>query len=110
MRADDAMRDFPELEERLRSAEIVSAERGALSVTNKLKRVYRGNVALIGDASGTVDAIAGEGLGLSFRQALVLAECLESGTLDLYPTEHRRLAFRPLLMARLMLALDGRPK
>jgi flavin-dependent dehydrogenase len=110
MRADEAMRDFPELEERLRSAEIVSAERGALSVTHKLKRVYRKNVALIGDASGTVDAIAGEGLGLSFRQALVLAECLKSGSLAQYQAQHRRLALRPSLMARLMLTLDGRPR
>ena len=37
----------------------------------------RGNVALIGDASGTVDAITGEGLCLAFSQAMVLAECLE---------------------------------
>ena len=57
-----------------------------------------------------MDAITGEGLGLSFSQALVLAECLESDTLDRYPNQHRRLAFRPLLMARLMLALDDRPK
>jgi len=64
---------------------------------------------LIGDASGTVDAITGEGLGLSFRQAMVLAECLKSGDLTRYQVAHRRLALRPLLMARLMLMLDGRP-
>lgn len=110
MRADEAMQDFPELEERLRGAEIVSTERGALSVTRKLKRVYRGNVALIGDASGTVDAVAGEGLGLSFRQALVFAECLKSSNLAQYQAQHRRLALLPSLMARLMLTLDGRPR
>jgi menaquinone-9 beta-reductase len=109
LRLDEALSAFPKLQSQLRGA-VAFSEKGALSATRKLKRVCRGNVALIGDASGTVDAITGEGLGLSFKQALVLAECLESGTLDRYPTEHRRLAFRPLLMARLMLALDGRPQ
>ena len=70
--------------------------------------MWRGNVALIGDASGTVDAITGEGLGLAFSQAVVLAKCMESSDLRPYQAEHRRLALRPLLMARLMLTLDGR--
>ncbi|MGA8432292.1 MAG: NAD(P)/FAD-dependent oxidoreductase [Candidatus Sulfotelmatobacter sp.] len=108
LRADEALRCFPALEARLRGAEIVSKERGALSVTRKLKRVYRGNVALIGDASGTVDVITGEGLGLAFSQAIVLANCLRSEQLKLYQLEHRRLMMRPSLMARLMLMMDGR--
>jgi flavin-dependent dehydrogenase len=109
MRADQALHRFPELEAHLRNAEVVSRERGAVSLTRKLKRVYRGNVALVGDASGTVDAIAGEGLGLAFSQAIVLADCLRSGTLNRYEREHRRLAWRPSFMARLMLLMDGRP-
>jgi hypothetical protein len=40
----------------------------------------------------------------------VLAGCLKSGNLSRYEAAHRRLALRPLLMARLMLTLDGRPK
>jgi flavin-dependent dehydrogenase len=66
-------------------------------------------VALLGDASGSVDAITGEGLGLAFRQALALAEALAAGNLDLYETAHRRLARRPTFMADLLLLLDGRP-
>jgi len=72
--------------------------------------VSRGNVALIGDASGTVDAITGEGLCLAFSQAMVLAHCLRTGDLARYEHEHRRIALRPLLMARLMLTLYGRPR
>jgi menaquinone-9 beta-reductase len=108
MRADEALRCFPELEARLRGAEIVSKDRGAVSVTRQLKRVYRGNVALVGDASGTVDVITGEGLGLAFSQAIALAEGLRMGKLVRYQREHRRLAFRPSLMARLLLLMDGR--
>ena len=87
-----------------------SSEKGALTATCKLKRVSRANVALIGDASGTVDAITGEGLCLAFSQAIVLADCLSAGDLSRYESEHRKLALRPFLMARLLLTLDGRPR
>jgi menaquinone-9 beta-reductase len=109
LRVEEALRALPELNARLRGAEIVSAERGALTANRTLKRVYQRNVALIGDASGTVDAITGQGLGLSFSQAVALAHCFTSGNLEPYQAEHRRLALRPLWMARLMLTLDGRP-
>ena len=33
---------------------------------------------------------------------------MKAGTLANYESAHRRMAFRPLLMARMMLALDGR--
>ena len=110
LRVKEALLALPELGARLRGAEAVSAERGALTANRKLKRVYRRNVALIGDASGTVDAITGQGLGLAFSQAVALAHCFTAGNLESYQDEHRRLALRPLWMARLMLTLDGRPK
>jgi len=65
---------------------------------------------LIGDASGTVDAITGEGLCLSFSQALVLAGLPSLREPQRYQQEHRRLALRPQLMAHLMLTLDRRPR
>jgi menaquinone-9 beta-reductase len=107
LRLEEALAELPELNARLRGAETVSAERGSVTANRKLKRVSRGNVALIGDASGTVDAITGEGLGLSFSQAVVLAGCFGNGNLGAYQAAHRRLALRPRLMARLMLTLDG---
>jgi len=108
-RLESALTEFPELGARLRGAEPTSTERGAISANRTLRRVWKKNVALIGDASGTVDAITGEGLGLAFSQALALANCLKTNTLIGYQAAHRRLALRPSLMARLMLALDGRP-
>lgn len=110
LRVEDGLRSLPWLSARLKGAETVSAERGAVTGNRRLKRVWRGNVALIGDASGTVDAITGEGLGLSFRQAAALAESLASGNLAGYQREHRRLMLRPRLMAQLMLLLDRRPR
>ena len=106
LRLDAALSAFPEITSRLRNAEPASVERGAISSTRKLRRVYQGRVALVGDASGAVDSITGEGLCLSFRQAQVLAECFAAGDLQHYQQEHRALARRPAMMARLMLALD----
>jgi flavin-dependent dehydrogenase len=109
LRVEEGLRALPRLQEQLAGAEAVSAERGALTGNRIFTQVSRGNVALIGDASGTVDAITGEGLGLAFSQAVVLARCFESGDLARYQTEHRRLARRPMWMARLLLTLDQRP-
>jgi len=110
LRLEEGLRELPALNARLRGIEMVTAERGALTGNRRLKRVWRGNVALIGDASGTVDAITGEGLGLAFSQAVVLAQCFESGDLARYEHEHRSLALRPRWMARMMLNLDQRPR
>lgn len=109
MRVEDALCELPKLRARLTGAKIVSAERGAVTGNRRLKRVWSGAVALIGDASGTVDAITGEGLGMAFSQAIALAECMESENLAPYQAAHWKLSLRPLFMARLMLMLDRRP-
>jgi flavin-dependent dehydrogenase len=109
LRLDNALMEFPELQRRLQGAGVSSAERGAMTVSRRLRRLFRGHTILIGDASGSVDAITGEGLSLSFHQAVALSEALCSGDLRSYQTEHRRLARRPASMARLLLALDRFP-
>jgi len=110
MRLKDALPHFPELERKLEGAATLSEERGAITVARRLRRVYRGNIALIGDASGSVDAITGEGMGLAFRQALALADALVADNLDQYQAAHARLARRPACMAQLMLLLDRFPR
>jgi flavin-dependent dehydrogenase len=110
LRLDEALPEFPEVAKRLRGAEHGSAERGAISVTRGLARVHARRVALIGDASGGVDAITGEGLCLAFKQAHLLADCLVSGDLAGYQAGHRALARRPTMMARLMLLLEHRER
>lgn len=103
LRLAQALREFPELNARLEGAEYASNERGAITVTRRLRRVYRDHVVLIGDASGGVDAITGEGLCLTFRQAALLGKCLASDDMALYQSGHRALSRRPALMARMML-------
>jgi menaquinone-9 beta-reductase len=106
LRLDRALGDFPGLAARLNGVSPISSERGAVSASRRLRRVFRGNTILLGDASGSVDAITGEGLRLSFEQAFALAGALSSGDLTRYQAAHRRLARRPALMANLMLSLD----
>jgi menaquinone-9 beta-reductase len=103
LRLDDGLGEFPDLCSRLENAELASGERGAITITRRLRRVYRGQTVLVGDASGGVDAITGEGLCLTFRQAALLGDCLASGDLARYQEGHRALIRRPALMARMML-------
>src|SRR5262249_48213580 len=89
LRFEEALRRLPRVAQRLQGKEAITAERGAVTSSRKLKMVYRGNIALVGDASGSVDAITGEGMSLAFRQAIALAEALEHNNLASYQAEHR---------------------
>ncbi len=99
---------FPDLGDRLKGAQPATAVMGGISASCSLRSVVRGNVALIGDASGSVDAVTGEGLSLAFRQAVALGEALGQNDLALYQIAHRRIGRLPQLMAHLMLAMDDR--
>ena len=108
LRLDDTLPQFPEVARRL--AGPASLERGGVSASRRLQAVYRGRVALVGDASGSVDAITGEGLCLLFQQAAALSGALERNDLSLYQAEHRLIGRRPEWMAGIMLLLDRRTR
>jgi flavin-dependent dehydrogenase len=101
--------DFPQVAARLAGAEMASHQRGAVTASCKLRRVATGFVALLGDSSGSADAITGEGLAISFRQALALAESIHSGSLEPYRRSHRQIGKLPFAMGELMLTLDRWP-
>ncbi|HEY1950050.1 MAG TPA: FAD-dependent monooxygenase [Bryobacteraceae bacterium] len=107
LRVDQSLADFPALRERLAGASLVGPEKGALSVSRRLHRVHQDGFALLGDASGSVDAITGEGLSLAFQQALALAAAFQSGKMADYELAHRRAGRMPHRMASLLLALDS---
>jgi len=105
-----ALSHFPKLQSRLSAAQPTDKPRGAATFSRKLHRVTRGSIALLGDASGSVDAVTGEGLALSFRQALVLAEAIATNDLAVYQQAHTTLRRLPHLMAATMLLLDRSPQ
>ena len=109
VRLDEALPRFPLLASHLAGAPASSNERGAVTATSRLKAVARGNVALVGDASGSVDAITGEGLCQAFQQSAALADAMSAGDLARYARQHRKIAFRPALMADMMLSMDRWP-
>jgi len=106
---DTFLEGFPEIAARLKDAPMRSSQRGAVSVTRKLKRVANDTVALIGDASGSVDSITGEGLALCFRQAIALAGAVERDNLIEYANEHAGISRLAHNMARMMLCLNRWP-
>jgi flavin-dependent dehydrogenase len=109
VRMEAVLASLPSLREQLLGATELSTGRGALTTTRKLRHVTSGNVALTGDASGSADAVTGEGIGLSFRHALLLAEAIAVDNLDIYETGHPAIQRMPHLMSRVMLRMDAWP-
>ena len=106
---DQALRHFPALQHRLAGALPNGPPRGSITLGRKLRRVTTSNIALIGDASGSVDAITGEGMALCFRQAAALSFALRANNLALYQQAHRRIQRFPSLMSRSLLLMDRSP-
>jgi flavin-dependent dehydrogenase len=104
----EALLQFPEIARRLKGASPITRDLGAVTALRVLRRVCRGRVALVGDASGSVDSLTGEGLGLVFRQAEALAEAIACDDLTRYQAVHRRINRSPEIMSRLLLALENR--
>jgi len=74
---------------------------------SRARAVALGNVALVGDASCTVDGIAGQGLSLAFQQAIHLADALARGSLSTYAAAHQLVVRTPMRMTRLLLAMNA---
>jgi len=106
LRLEEALQHFPAVRQKLENSAPASVERGAITVSRRLRRVCRGNIALVGDASGSVDAITGEGVCLALQHAAILANALAAGDLSLYQQAHRRISLRPRMMAAALLLLD----
>jgi flavin-dependent dehydrogenase len=106
---DQALTRFPALQARLTGAPACSTPRGAVTFHRTLAQITRGSVALVGDAAGSVDAITGDGLSLSFLSALALGNALRQGQLEAYEQVHRELFRVPKLMSRVLLTMGAHP-
>jgi menaquinone-9 beta-reductase len=117
LRLAGALAELPWLAAKLRGAKsekgALDSERGFVLTTRRLHQVARGRVALVGDASASVDPITGEGMAMGFRQALLLADCLErpgsEPAMVRYDRLHPQLLRVPQTMARAMLLMDRFP-
>jgi 2-polyprenyl-6-methoxyphenol hydroxylase-like FAD-dependent oxidoreductase len=105
-RVERALADFPRVAQNLRGARPVSAELGSTTFLGRARAVVCGRVALVGDASCTVDGIAGQGLSLAFQQALHLAEAFSRGDLHLYESAHRKVTKMATRITKLLLLMN----
>ena len=88
---DQAIADIPDLAARLQGVPLVSSRRGAGPFRQRTRARTAGRVLLVGDASGYVDAITGEGLRLGFAQALAAVGCVVANDPRRYEGEWSRI-------------------
>ena len=98
---------FPAVAQRVEGATPTSAEAGTVTMLSRAPAVVRGKVALVGDASGTVDGIAGQGLSLAFQQAIHLADALAQENLSVYAVAHAGISRTPVRITRLLLVMNA---
>ncbi len=91
---DVLLRSFPELCDRLDRAPVVSDVRGAGPFRQKAIRRVAGRVLLVGDASGYVDALTGEGIGIGLAQAREAVRALAAADPEAYEAAWRRVTWR----------------
>ncbi len=89
---------FPAVARRLHGGRPSSPVLGVGSMARRA-RAAQGRIALVGDAAGYVDALAGEGLGIAFRSAALLGEELPAWLAG-DPAAPARYARRRAAMAR----------
>lgn len=106
---DELLEGLPALRRRLAGAAVSSRDRGCGPLHQRVKAVTRGRLALVGDASGYLDAITGEGLALAFHQAVALVEAIKQGGLEGYAAQHRRIARLPNALTRVLLFAERHP-
>ncbi len=106
LRIEAAFEAFPRLRRRLEGVPYASCQRGAVTFSRTLKRVTKSNVALIGDAAGSVDAVTGIGISLALTQASALADALRVEDLSTYERHHRISMRLPIVMSHVLLALS----
>ena len=83
---------FPALLDRLGAAPSASEVRGAGPLRHDVTRRVYGRVLLVGDASGYLDALTGEGIGVGLAQADALARCLAADRPEEYERAWRRVS------------------
>ncbi|MHA6669760.1 NAD(P)/FAD-dependent oxidoreductase [Homoserinimonas sp. A447] len=95
---DAALAAVPDIADRLVGAAVASERRGAGPFRQRTRTRTAGRVLLVGDASGYVDALTGEGLRLGFAQASAAVVSVVDGRPQRYEGEWRRVTrdFRAL--------------
>lgn len=109
LRRHDLVASLPRLAAHLGDAVPTSVSRGAGPLEQVVRHTAGRGVALVGDASGYVDALTGEGVTLAFAQARALVDTVVKGApLAEYVVAHRALTRSYVELTRLLLAVTRR--
>ncbi|WP_028638203.1 NAD(P)/FAD-dependent oxidoreductase [Nocardioides sp. URHA0032] len=95
----DLIGDFPALAARL-TGQTIEQVRGAGPLRQRARRPAAGRVLLVGDASGYVDALTGEGIALGLAQARAAVHAVLVGRPQAYELAWRRLGWRHALLTQ----------
>lgn len=99
---------FPALKDRIDS-HAHGPDRAAGPLRQRVRNRTAGRVLLVGDAAGYVDALTGEGLGISFSAAELLVKCIVTGRPADYDRQWRRMSRRYRLLTAGVLHASASP-
>lgn len=99
--------EFPELRARLDGAATVGETRGAGPLRQRTSARVAGRAVLVGDASGYVDALTGEGVSLGLQHAQAAVTAIAGGDVAAYEQQWRRIGRMPALLTHGLLLATG---
>lgn len=108
-RFDKLLTRFPRLRDRVVGLPQDSQDQGAGPLHQRVRGVVSGRCLLVGDASGYLDALTGEGMALGFQQARAAVAAIQEGNPFGYAAEHRRIVRQPVALMKLLLVAQRRP-
>ena len=104
----DLLGDFPALADRL-AGHPTERVRGAGPLRQRARRRVAGRVLLVGDASGYVDALTGEGIALGLAQGRAAVGAVLAGRPQAYELAWHRLGWRHALLTQGLLIATRHP-
>lgn len=104
------LESFPELNERIAGAgDPLNKTRGAGPLRQRSRHRVAGRVLLVGDASGYVDALTGEGISLGIAQARAAVAAVAADRPQTYEREWRRVTWAASVFTHTLLAASRVP-
>ncbi len=100
---------FPEVQELLADAPPASPVRGAGPLRQSSNRRVLGRILAVGDASGYLDAITGEGISLALAQADAAVTAIATGRPGSYERRWHQIMRRHHLLTRALMVASASP-
>jgi flavin-dependent dehydrogenase len=107
---DSAISSLPTLAGHLTGAPVASSLRGAGPLRQSTTSAVSGRVLLVGDATGYVDALTGEGMRIGFAEAQAAVKAIAINQPDRYEAQWRSITRSYGNVTNTLLWVGGKPK